>query len=149
MFVLFASEGGGETTSSSTAAKAIKIVIILAAVATGAFFAFRPSADKQQSDDPTLASTYICWEDKYTFKLTPAEWDEMLKRGDTKAIKVGSSPGEGHSRGGDTANAGDTGGIRALKCPKCHKFTCVEATQCPNGTFVPAFLPDGSIGQCP
>jgi hypothetical protein len=125
----------------------VKICLAVALLGLAAFFAFRGSSENEQLDTPESAVTYICWDDGYTFKLTPAQWDKLLKQGEIGHVAKGAA---GAVSGVRQQRGGSTGGpIRAVRCPKCGKFTCVMALDCPDGTQVPSITADGQIGRCP
>lgn len=121
-----------------------KVGIGVAALVAAVLFALRGSSEDEQLDTAESAVTYICWNDGHTFKLTPAQWGQLLEQGDCKTISVGASTGDGRQDG-----RSGSGAIQVVKCPKCQSFTCVIALDCPDGTKAPSITADGQAGQCP
>ncbi|MGQ9651187.1 MAG: hypothetical protein ACUVXJ_13840 [Phycisphaerae bacterium] len=124
----------------------LKVVTACVMLAAAAFFALRASSEDDQLDTPESAVTYICWHDNHTFKLTPAQWDRLLKQGDVQPVGRG---GAAAATTGREQRGGGGGPIRAVKCPKCGKFSCVLALDCPDGIQVPSITVDGQVGECP
>jgi hypothetical protein len=125
----------------------VKICLAVVLLGLAAFFAFRGSSENEQLDTPESAVTYICWEDGYTFKLTPAQWEKLLKQGEIGHVAKGAPGAASEAR---QQRGGSTGGpIRAIRCPKCGKFTCVMPIDCSDGTQVPSITADGQVGRCP
>jgi len=125
----------------------MQICAAVAILGLAAFFAFRGSSEDEQLDTPESAVTYICWHDGHTFKLTPAQWHDLLKQGEVGHVAKGS-PGPA-SEGREQRGGSSGGPIRAVRCPKCKQFSCVTALDCPDGTQVPSVTRDGQVGQCP
>ena len=140
MAVFFASQ-----TESSRTGTVVKIAAVVVCLAAAVFFAVRGSSDDDQLDTPESAVTYICWHDAHTFKLTPAQWDTLLKQGDVQPVGKGGDA----AASGREQRSGGGGPIRAVKCPKCQKFSCVVARDCPGGTYVPSITAEGQVGECP
>ncbi len=140
MAVFFASQAEPGRTSTI-----VKIAVACVILAAAVFFALRGSSEDDQLDTPESAVTYICWHDNHSFKLTPAQWDTLLKQGDVQPVGKG-----GEVIASSREQRGGGGGpIRAVKCPKCGKFSCVIALDCPDGTQVPSITAKGQVGECP
>jgi len=135
---------GGQSSRTRTV---VQICAVVAILGLAAFFAFRGSSEDEQLDTPESAVTYICWHDGHTFKLTPAQWAKLLKQGEVGHVAKGNQAPASDAR---DQRGGSTGGpIRAVRCPKCKKFSCVMALDCPDGTQVPTITAEGQVGQCP
>ncbi|MDM8007466.1 MAG: hypothetical protein QUV05_15105 [Phycisphaerae bacterium] len=124
----------------------VQIVAACVLFAAAAFYVLRRSSEDDQLDTPESAVTYICWHDNHTFKLTPAQWDTLLKQGDVQPVSKGGAPA---ATSGREQRGGGGGPIRAVKCPQCGKFSCVLALDCPDGTQVPSITAKGQVGECP
>jgi hypothetical protein len=136
-------EAGNGPGRKSTVAK---IAVVAAALAAAVFFALRESSQDKQLDTPDSAVTFICWDDGNTVKLTPAQWARLLEQGEVQTINPGKSP-----TSTDPNVRGKSSGSRltAVRCPKCRKFTCVVALDCPGGKQVPSVTAEGKPGECP
>ena len=140
MLLRFASQA-----TSGTKSKLPLVIVAVLLFGTAGFLAYwSTSSDSAQLDTAESSVDYICWDDGHTFKLTPAQWDALLKKGDIQ-YPGGNAPvaAERGSRGGETK------GVRAVKCPKCGKFSCVVALPCPGGKMIPKFTRDGQLAECP
>jgi hypothetical protein len=137
--------GFASAPESSRTPAMVKIAVAVAALGGALFFALRGSSENKQLDTPESAVTYICREDNHTFKLTPAQWDKLLKQGEVRPVSKPTAEGSTARR--QRGGAGSP--LRAVKCPKCGKYSCVLALDCPGGKQVPSVTADGQLGQCP